>query len=52
MTKEEFIVKAKEFGYMDEDIEELVALVEEANSDGVPITFDYAAEGLIEQPVY
>lgn len=52
MTKDEFIAKAKEFGYMDEDIEELVALVEEANSDGVPITFDYAAEGFIEQPVY
>lgn len=52
MTKDEFITKAKEFGYMDEDIEDLIALVEDANSDGVPITFDYVAEGLIEQPVY
>lgn len=53
MTKDEFIKKAKEFGYIDEDIEELVDMVEEANKDGVRMTFDYVAENVLtEQPVY
>lgn len=53
MTKDEFIKKAKEFGYIDEDIEELVDMVEEANKDGVNMTFDYVADNVLtEQPVY
>lgn len=53
MTKDEFIKKAKEFGYIDEDIEEMIDMVEEANKDGVHMTFDYVAENVLaEQPVY
>lgn len=53
MTKDEFIVKAKEFGYMDEDIDEMIDLVEDANKDGVHMTFDYVADNVLtEQPVY
>ena len=40
MTKAEFIAKATEYGYMDEDIEEMIELVEDANQDGVPMSYD------------
>ena len=50
MTKAEFIKKAKEYGYMDEDIEEMVDMVEEARNDGIPM--DYETIVLTEQPVY
>ena len=53
MTKEEAIKRAKEFGYIDENIEEMIGMVEEANKNGVPVTFDYIAENVLsEQPVY
>lgn len=53
MTKAEFIANATEYGYMDEDIEEMIELVEEANQDGVPMSFDYLAEKVLaEQPTY
>ena len=53
MTKDEFIAKAKEFGYMDEDIDEMIDLVEDTNKDGVHMTFDYVADNVLtEQPVY
>lgn len=53
MTKAEFIAKAKGYGYMDEDIEEMIELVEDANQDGVPMSFDYFAEKVLaEQPTY
>ena len=53
MTKAEFIAKATEYGYMDEDIEEMIELVEDANQDGVPMSYDYLAENVLaEQPAY
>ena len=50
MTKDEFIKEANRCGYAEEDIEEMVAMVEEARNDGVPMEFDSIV--LIEQPVY
>lgn len=50
MTKDEFIERAKEYGYMDEDIEEMLDMVDEARNDGVPMEYDSIV--LIEQPVY
>lgn len=50
MTKSEFIKKAEALGYAEEDIEEMVAMVEEARNDGVPMEYDSII--LIEQPVY
>lgn len=53
MTKDEFIKKAKGFGYVDEDIEEMIDLVEEANEEGIHMTYDYVSENVLtEQPVY
>ena len=53
MTKAEFIAKATEYGYMDEDIEEMIELVEDANQDGVPMSYDYLAENVLaEQRAY
>ena len=40
-------------GNMDEDIEEMIELVEDANQDGVPMSYDYLAENVLaEQPAY
>lgn len=50
MTKTEFIKTAEALGYAEEDIEEMVAMVEEARSEGVPMKFDSIV--LIEQPEY
>ena len=50
MTKAEFIEEAKKCGYMDEDIEEMLDMVEEARNDGVPMEYDSII--LTEQPVY
>lgn len=50
MTQAEFIKKAKEYGYMDEDVDEMIDLVEEARNGGVPM--DYEIILLTEQPVY
>ena len=50
MTKAEFIKKAESLGYLEEDIAEMVAMVEEIRDDGVPMEYDSIV--LIEQPVY
>lgn len=53
MTKDEFIERAREYGYLDEDIEELIDMIDEANGNGVHMTFDYVAENVLaEQPTY
>ena len=50
MTKSDFIEKAKEFGYSDEDINEFIELTESARKDGVPLKYEDVV--LVEQPVY
>lgn len=50
MTKVEFIKAAEALGYAEEDIEEMVAMVEEARNDGVPMKYESIV--LIEQPEY
>lgn len=50
MTKQEFIKKAKEFGYKDDQIQGLLDLVEEAKADGVAMKYEEIE--LIQQPVY
>ena len=48
MNKNEFIKKAKEYGYTDEDIEECIQLQLDAKQDGVIIDL---ADLLVERPV-
>lgn len=50
MTKEEFIAKAKELGYEDADIEEILELIAESGRYGKPMVYDDFP--LLEQPVY
>lgn len=50
MTKKEFIDKAKEFGYKDDQIQDLLEIFKEAKSDGVLIKYEEIQ--LIQQPVY
>ena len=45
MTRGEFIEHAKEYGYSDEIIQELISIVEENE-------IDYEDVALIQQPVY
>ena len=50
MTKAEFIKAAEEYGYSAEDIKEMVAMVEKARNEGVPMDYDIIV--LTEQPRY
>lgn len=47
MNKNEFIQKAKEYGYTDEDIEECIQLQQDAKQDEVIIDL---ADLLVERP--
>lgn len=49
MTKDEFINKAKELGYSDETISEVVKIHDEAEKDGINIPWE---SDLIELPVF
>ena len=46
MEKEEFIKQAKEYGYTDEMIEEVIKLQEEAKKSGIDIPWDHSLENL------
>lgn len=50
MTKEQFIEKAKELGYTDDDIKEILALIEESGEYGKKMTYDEFP--LFQQAVY
>lgn len=50
MTKDEFIEKAKGFGYADDQIKDLLEMIDEMNADGA--TMKYEDVNLIQQPVY
>ena len=47
MDRNEFIQKAKEYGYTDEDIEECIQLQLEAKQDGIDIDL---ADMLVKRP--
>ena len=47
MNRNEFIQKAKEYGYTDEDIEECLKLQQDAKKDGITIDL---ADLLIKRP--
>ena len=47
MNKNEFIKKAKEYGYTDEDIEECIQLQLDAKKDGITIDL---ADLLVKRP--
>lgn len=47
MDRNEFIKKAKEYGYTDEDIEECIQLQLDAKKDGIVIDL---ADLLVERP--
>lgn len=49
MTKYEFIQKAKELGYSDEVIEEIVQTHDEAKKDGINIPWE---SDLIDLPIF
>lgn len=50
MTKNEFIKKAKDLGYTDEEIKDYVEMVEHDTQDGLFIPWESVL--LIEKPVY
>lgn len=50
MTKEEFIKKAKEYGYEEDGIKELLSLYDEMRE--IDSQFDYKYIVLVEQAVY
>lgn len=50
MDKNEFIKKAKEHGYSDEEINEFIQMVAEMKKDDVHMPYDDIV--LIEQPQY
>ena len=47
MNRNEFIKKAKEYGYTEEDIEECIQLQQDAKQDGIVIDL---ADLLVERP--
>lgn len=50
MTEQEFIKKAKSYGYSEEQVQEFIDLIKSARADGVNMKYDDIV--LIEQPHY
>lgn len=49
MTKDEYVKKARDLGYSEEEMAENIKLVEEAKADGVRIPYEL---GLDEKLIY